>query len=58
MFTALLAVLVAHLIHVLCALARTTELFQFIETEARRCGLKKGKWRQNVQVGFYVHAFI
>jgi hypothetical protein len=35
--------IVAHLIHVLCTLARTTELVQFIEIETRRCGLKKGE---------------
>ena len=50
--------IVAHLVHVLCTLARTTELVQFIEIEARHCGLEKGKWRQNVQVGFYVRVFI
>jgi hypothetical protein len=51
--------IVAHLIHVLCTLARTTGLVQFIEIETQRCGLKKrGKWRQNVQVRFYVRAFI
>lgn len=34
------------------------ELVQFIAIEAQRFGLKRGKWRQNVQVGFYVRAFI
>jgi hypothetical protein len=42
---------------VLRKLTRTTKRVQFIEIEAQRCGLQKGKWRQNVQVEFYDGAF-
>ena len=51
--------IVAHLIHVLCTLARTTELVQFIEIEARRFGTEKGEVETECAGGgfMFVHLY-